>query len=110
VAPPTLVGIILQEAIHWYKLAGVLNRPATKELLRNPTYWIFFALVCVFGTLFIYYLTENGSYQPKDLILMWAALPSMFREVVSGAKSRTLSKLGSGPSVERSTSIAPYFW
>jgi hypothetical protein len=109
VAPPILVGIILQEAIHWYKLAGALNRPATKELLRNPAYWIFFMTVCIFGTLFVYYLTENGSYQPRDLILMGAAVPSMFREVVSGAKSRKLSKLGSVPGVERTSSIAPYF-
>ncbi|MDP4021013.1 hypothetical protein Q8W71_00110 [Methylobacterium sp. NEAU 140] len=95
-APPTLVGIIAQEVLQWYKLSSTSDNPDVMKHLKNIKYWICFGLVCVLGTLFMYYYIDQGSaYKTKDFVLFGAAFPTIMRQAVAGANGKSEQKLGS---------------
>ena len=96
-APPALVGICMQEALHWYKLGGTLGRDAFNELIRNPLYWLMFLIVSLIGTMFVfYYVGPNTSLDAKDIVLLGAALPSIVRQGIAGVQAHREQHLGGG--------------
>jgi hypothetical protein len=69
-APPTLVGIVAQEVLQWYKLSSTSDNPDVMKHLKNINYWICFCMFCLVGILFMYFYVDQGSeYKTKDFVL-----------------------------------------
>lgn len=94
IAAPALVGIILQEVLQWYKLAGITPKGEFSALVKNKFYWLFFFAVCISGTLFIYYYISEENYRQKDIVLIGAALPTLLRQFIAGVNARQPVTLG----------------
>jgi len=100
VAPPTLVGIVAQEILQWYKLNATSEDPDILKHLKNKNYWLCFIGVCFIGVLFVYYyLDQESPYKPKDFLLFGAAFPTIIRQAVAGASGKEEQKLGSKTSL-----------
>lgn len=95
-AGPAATGIVLQEAMHWYKLFGLEGRSRTTELLFNCNYLVGFLVFSVFGTLFIYYYTCGGNYLPKDIVVLGLALPTIIKQLIAGANAHINQHMGNG--------------
>lgn len=83
---PALTGILSQEVIQWYKIAGIHGTTRSLRKLKTPAYWLVFIAFCCIGTLAIYYYTNGDpQYHPRDALILGAAFPTLLRQLAAAA-------------------------
>lgn len=91
---PALVGFVFQEALQWYKIFGLQGRRVTNQRLRTPGYWISFIALSIVGSIFLSYYTQGKAFQPADVAVMGASLPTLARQFLASANANLLQHGG----------------
>jgi hypothetical protein len=96
------LGAVTLEVVHWYGLRGKLALARYKRLLKSTEYWVITAAMTVVGGLGSLILAD-GKLDAGRLLVLGAAFPTLFKELVSSAQAGAGPKLGDDetPSIVR---------
>lgn len=87
------LGAITLEIVHWYGLRGKLTLARYKRLLKSTGYWVITAAMTLVGGLGSLILAD-GKLDAGRLLVLGAAFPTLFKELVSTAQAGADPKLG----------------
>lgn len=87
------LGAITLEIVHWYGLRGKLALAKYQRLLKSTGYWVITAAMTVVGGLGSLILAD-GKLDAGRLLVLGAAFPTLFKELVRTAQAAGGPKLG----------------
>ena len=102
------IGSLVLETIYWYHLRERLQAAKYRRMLKSVAYWVTTVLMVVVGGISTLILAD-GKLPAPSLLVLGAAFPSLFKQLVSAALSRDPTKLGDSDTARDDDGLRDYF-
>ena len=87
------IGAVVLEVVRWYQIREKLHLARYKRLLKSVGYWLITGAMVIVGGVGSLILAD-GKFGAAKLLVLGAAFPTLFKEIVGAAQSPVETELG----------------